>query len=70
MKTCCHINTTHEVAVSNDTYWNEDMTECPKGVKLQLLGAGGIAMYGTYDGKNKFFIAWCPVPKRMKYKGE
>jgi len=63
-------NHSHDVAVSNDVYWNESMIDCPRGVKVQLLGAGGIAMYGNYDGKDKFYVAWSPVPKRVKHKGE
>lgn len=54
------------VAVSNEVYWNHDMTNCPRGAKVQLLGAGGVALYGTYDGKDKFFKAWAPVPRKRK----
>lgn len=43
-------------------FWNEDMDSCPRGLKVQLMGAGGIAVYGIYDGRTLFYRAWCPVP--------
>lgn len=58
------LNNDHSVAVSTDVFWNEDMTTCPRGVKVQLLGRGGCAIYGTYDGKDLFYIGWAPVPRR------
>lgn len=48
----------------HQVYWNEDMGSCPRGVKVQLMGSGGIAMYGIYDGKSPFFLAWCAMPAR------
>ena len=57
------INTDKTVAVSTTQYW-EDMTSCPRGVKVQLLGAGGVAVYGLWDGKNPFFTHWAPLPKK------
>ena len=47
-----------------DYYWNEDMSACPRGAKVQLLGKGGIADYGVYNGRDDFYIAWAPCPKR------
>ena len=58
------LNATGEVAVATDYYWNEDMTTCPLHTKVQLLSIGGVAVYGTYDGRNKFWQAWAPCPKR------
>lgn len=57
------INSTSEVAVSTEVFWNEDMSAAPRGVKLQLLGAGGIAHYDTYNG-DPFWVGWAPVPRR------
>jgi hypothetical protein len=57
------LNTDKSVAVSYDTFFNEDLSTCPKGVKVQLLGAGGVAVYSQYKGED-FWIGWCPVPKR------
>lgn len=53
-------------AVSRTTYWDHDMSACPRGVKMLLLGKGGVATIGHYDGKDKFFVAWCPLPKIRK----
>jgi len=52
-------------AVALDYYWLEDMTQCPRGPKLQLLGQGGVAVYGVYTG-DPFWVAWCPCPKRRE----
>ena len=57
------LNADQTVAVSTDVYWNEDMSACPRGVKCQLLGAGGVAHYRTYNG-DPFWQAWAPLPKR------
>lgn len=57
------INTEGTVAVSTTQYW-EPMDTCPRGVKVQLLGAGGVAVYGMFDGHNGFWEAWAPLPKR------
>lgn len=34
-----HLNSARTVAVANGVFWNEDMTTCPRGAKVQLLGA-------------------------------
>lgn len=57
------LNTEKTVAVSTSYYW-EPMESCPRGVKVQLLGIGGVAVYGMYDGRNRFWEAWAPLPKR------
>ena len=59
------LNTDQTVAVATDVFWNEDMTTCPRGAKVQLLGAGGVAVYGDYHG-DLFWQAWCPLPKRRR----
>lgn len=59
------LNADQTVAVATDVFWNEDMTSCPRGCKLQLLGAGGVASYGSYHG-DPFWIGWSPLPKRRK----
>jgi hypothetical protein len=58
------INADKKVAVSTDVYW-QPIATCPRGVKVQLLGAGGVATYGTYYG-DKFWSHWCPLPKKPK----
>ena len=64
------LNTEKTVAVSTDVYWDEDMTACPRGCKVQLLGGGGVAVYGAYDGKNPFFIKWAALPRNRERKQE
>ena len=59
------LNTDQTVAVATDVFWNEDMSQAPRGCKIQLLGAGGVAYYDTYNG-DPFWIGWCPLPKRRK----
>lgn len=51
-------------AVDSDYFWRS-MDSCPRGVKVQLLGLGGVAHYGIYDGSDKFWTAWAPLPKRL-----
>ena len=53
----------NKVAVDQNYFW-QPMDTCPRAVKVQLLNAGGVAVYGTYDGKDKFWCAWAPLPKR------
>lgn len=60
------INAEKTVAVSNEVFWNEDMSICPRGVKVQLLGQGGVATYGTYDGKDQFWVKWQSVPRNRR----
>lgn len=58
------LNADQTVAVATEVYLNDDMNTCPRGAKVQLLGQGGVLSYGTYDGKDPFWTAWAPVPKR------
>lgn len=50
------------VAVDQGYYWNDDMTTCPRGAKVQLLG-DGVASYGIYKGE-PFWTHWAPLPKK------
>lgn len=59
------LNADQTVAVATDVYFNPDMSTAPRGVKLQLIGEGGVAVYGTYNG-DPFWQEWAPVPKRRK----
>lgn len=65
-----HLNRDKTVAVANDYYWNEDMAECPRGVKVQLLGKSGVAVYGQWNGADDFWVAWAPLPKRRPPNGK
>lgn len=57
------LNGDQTVAVSTDVFINPDMATCPRGVKVQLEGAGGVLVYGTYNG-DPFYVGWAPVPRR------
>lgn len=58
------VNTEQAVAVATDYYWLPIDANTPRGVKLQLLTKGGIAIYGHWDGKSDFCTDWAPLPKR------
>ena len=57
------INSTHTAAVATDYYWIPIDENTPRGVKLQLLGQGGVAQYSNYHG-DAFWSHWAPLPKR------
>lgn len=56
------LNADRDVAVSTDVYWHP-MSTCPIAVKVFLLGQGGVATVGQYNGKNGFWQGWYPCPK-------
>ncbi len=58
------LNKDNTVAVATDTHWLS-INIAPRGVKVQLLGKGGVATYGTYYG-DPFWTHWCPLPKMPK----
>lgn len=49
--------------VDTDYYW-QPMSTCPRAAKVQLLGRGGVAVYGTWDGKTDWWQGWAPLPKK------
>jgi hypothetical protein len=55
----------NEVAVDHDYFWLP-MESCPRGVKVQLLGQGGVATYGEFNGKDPFWRGWAPLPKERR----
>jgi hypothetical protein len=59
------INSARTVAVDREYYW-QPISTCPNGVKVQLLGAGGVAYYGTHHGKDKWPTHWAPLPSKPK----
>lgn len=59
-----HISTDGAAAVDPDYYWRPIAT-CPRSVKVQLLGGGGVAIYSSYHG-GSFFTHWAPLPKMQK----
>lgn len=60
------INSDRTVAVATDYFWIPIGKDTPRGVKLQLLGEGGIAVYGIYTGGAAFWTHWAPLPKRIE----
>ncbi len=42
------------------------MSNCPVDVKVQLLNAGGVAVYSLYNGKPGFWRGWAPLPTIKK----
>lgn len=59
------INSSRDVAVSTETEWRTDMANCPRGVKVQLLGAGHVGTHGVYNG-SPFWVGWYPMLKIPK----
>ena len=59
------INNAEALAVA-EGYYLQPMSTCPRGVKVQLQGEGGVLVYGQYDGKNTFWKAWAPLPRERK----
>jgi len=58
--------TNRTVAVDQDYFW-QPMASCPVGQKVQLLGQGGVAVYGNYNGREPFWRAWAPVPNKPEW---
>lgn len=63
------IDSTGAAAVDRNYFW-QPIATCPTGVKVQLLGAGGVAMYGQYNRRDEFYTHWAPLPKLNKEKTE
>lgn len=59
------LNRDATVAVSPTHTYNEDMSQAPRGVKLILLGQGGVAQLGEYNG-DPFWIGWAALPRRAQ----
>lgn len=55
-------DSTRTAAVDPDYYWRP-MSTCPVGSKVQLLNAGGVAVYGRWNGKETHWQGWAPLPK-------
>lgn len=49
-------------AVDTEYFWKE-MSSCTPGHKVQLLGPGGVAVYGTWNGRDAWWLGWAPLPK-------
>lgn len=53
------------VAVDQSYFW-QPMATCPRAAKVQLLNVGGVAVYGSYDGKDPDWQGWAALPKKLK----
>ena len=58
------LNTDKTVAVAEGYYWMPMDENTPRHVKIQMLSMYGVAMYGTWDGRNTFWTHWAPLPRR------
>ncbi|MDP2371902.1 hypothetical protein [Rhodoferax sp.] len=60
------LNRDATVVVDPDYRW-QPMSTCPRGVKVQLLGSGGVATYGQFDGNgHTWWRMWAPLPTMPK----
>lgn len=59
------LNNEKTVAVATDYYWIPIGPDTPRGVKLQLLTVGGVAIHGIYDGRITWVSHWAPLPKKL-----
>lgn len=61
------LDSTESAAVARDFYWIPIDADTPRGVKILLLGRGGVASLGHYHhkpGDSEFWSHWVPLPKR------
>ena len=64
------INSAKTVAVDREYYWRPIDT-CPVGVKVQLINRRyGVAVYGEYRPKERFWTHWAPLPVFRKENDE
>lgn len=59
-----NLNSDRTVAVATDVYWQPIDQDTPRGVKVQLLGKGGVAVYSELHHGHNFWTHWAPLPKR------
>lgn len=59
------INHDRSAAVAPAMHY-QPMSTCPIAVKVILLGAGGVATIGQYNGRDTFWQGWHPLPSVAK----
>lgn len=64
IETSYHMDSSEEVAVADDLFYNP-MDTCPRGAKVLLLGQYGVATLGIYNGDPQW-KGWFPLPKERK----
>lgn len=63
------LNMDQTVAVDLSNEWRP-MYLCPLAVKVQLLGPGGVPCYANWDGKDRQWQGWCPLPRKPTWMKE
>ncbi len=67
MESKFRLDSTKAAVVSNDYYWIPIDHTTPTGVKILLLGRGGVASLGQYfhrPNETQFWDFWAPLPKK------
>lgn len=57
------LNRDKTVAVSTSHVMSKNMQDCPRGVKVLLLGYGGVLVIGQYAGE-EFWQQWQSLPAK------
>ena len=61
------LNTEKTVSVAEGYYWLPIDADTPRGVKVQLLTKGGVAIYGHYtEAHVGAYTHWAPLPRQRK----
>ena len=60
------LNAAGTAAVDQDYYWRP-MATCPRAAKVQLMNPSGVAVYGTWNGKDQYWLGWAPCPKKPQW---
>jgi len=61
------LDSTKAAVVSDDYYWIPIDASTPTGVKILLLGRGGVASLGQYfhrPGQTQFWTHWAALPRK------
>ena len=61
------LDSTETAAVATEFYWLPIDDSTPRGVKILLLGRGGVASLGHYHhkpGETQFWEFWAPLPRK------
>ena len=61
------LDSTETTAVATEFYWLPINNDTPRGVKILLLGRGGVASLGHYHhkpGESEFWEFWAPLPRK------
>ena len=61
------LDSTKAAVVADDYYWIPIDEKTPTGVKILLLGLGGVASLGQYihrPGETQFWTHFAPLPRR------